>query len=170
MSLIHHVNKNIQICCLYLVSAVLRWTKNIPSLSSNGLYRCEPLLSPLTESKVHLTEVLHATLKLSSSAQNEIPYSIPYLSQALHILFEDTKRLQMMKLTHPESAGCNVPRLKLEFLPHYQCKTAFEVSWKNLNPMTTPCTSSSVTKPRAMLWKPNEDTDENVTLFHPNSL
>lgn len=30
--------------------------------------------------------------------------------------------------------------LKLEFLPHYQRKTAFEVSWKNLNPMTTGCT------------------------------
>lgn len=39
-----------------------------------------------------------------------------------------TKRLQMMELTHPESAGCDVPVLKLEFVPHYQCKTAFEVS------------------------------------------
>ena len=34
----------------------------------------------------------------------------------------------MMELTHPESAGCDVPVLKLEFLPHYQRKTAFEVS------------------------------------------
>lgn len=87
--------------CLHLVSAVLEVIQVTPqryfiillnitsSLSSNGLYRCEPLLSPLTESKVHLTEVLHATLKLSSNAQNEIAYSIPYLSQALHILFED---------------------------------------------------------------------------------
>ena len=40
-----------------------------------------------------------------------------------------TKRLQMMKLTLPESADCDVPVLKLEFFsPYYQCKTAFEVS------------------------------------------
>lgn len=33
-----------------------------------------------------------------------------------------------MELTRPGSAGCDVPVMKLEFLPPYQCKAAFEVS------------------------------------------
>lgn len=32
-----------------------------------------------------------------------------------HLKKMTTKRLHMMELTHPESAGCDVPVLKLEF-------------------------------------------------------
>lgn len=77
-----------------------------------------------------------------------------------------------MELTHPVSAGCDVLVLKLEFLPRYQCKAAFEVSWKNLNPTTTGCVSSSATKPRVQwVWahsKRNEDA--NISLVCQSSL
>lgn len=80
-----------------------------------------------------MTEVLNTTLKLSTLnvLMHRMKYSSPFpISVKLNTSYLKTsKRLQMMKLTHPESAGCDVPRLKLEFfLPHYQSKTAFEVS------------------------------------------
>lgn len=96
-------------------------------------------LSPKRKSEVRVNEVPYTTtLKLSTldilthSLKYSSPFPILVNLNTSYLKRMTTKRLQMMKLTLPESAGCDVPVLKLEVLPHYQCKTAFEVSWKKL--------------------------------------